>query len=156
MLRGLWESLARDAWFSVLGPLATGKKDLCRVLSCRHCESRLEPGTRKQPLLTLFVYKVKGPWKGGERVQVLEVSLHKTWSPKRNRKQSPPACSCCPIHKDDLSVTLLWQGFSASGIFLEFGLMHLLLKAAALNCFLGHWRFEGKMCTILPRTGQKS
>lgn len=66
VLRGLWESLARDAWFSVLGPLATGEKDLCGVLSCRHCESLLESGTRKQPLSTLFVYEVKRPWKGGK------------------------------------------------------------------------------------------
>lgn len=62
-------------YFSALGPLATGMKDL----SYRHCVSRLESRTRKQPLLTLFVYEIKGPWKGGKRVQVQEVRLPGTW-----------------------------------------------------------------------------
>lgn len=54
---------------------------------------------------------------------------------QKEQKTESPACSCFPIHSDDLSVKLSrkWQGFPASGIFLEFGLMHLISKPIAFK-----------------------
>lgn len=72
-----------------------------------HYVSLLEPGTRKQLLVMLFVHEIKAPWKEGKRIQVQEVRLSETWrSPKRNRKQTLQNAPVFLFTSDGLNVKL--------------------------------------------------
>lgn len=91
---------------SVLSPWASSSREEGFV-SCRHCASLLESETRKQPLLTLFVYELKGPWKGGKRGPGPGGQIAWNLVTPKEQKTKPPACSCFPSHSDDLGVKLL-------------------------------------------------
>lgn len=126
---------------SVLGLWVSSKRELVFVEGpvCRRCVSLLEPGTRKQALLTLFVYEIKGPWKGYKKTQIQEVRL----VTQKEQKTNPPACSCFPSHRMTSVRSSERQMARVPSLrhLLRFGLMHSIAKPVA---------FEGSCPSLLP------